>query len=352
MAATDQFRIVRPPELTWVSWLTGPHALADTDAVGVSGTDLGISFAAGEYLYVAFGDTFADRTPDSYGGVGERWRSNVLARTSQATADDGLRFDHWVCDESGEAREILVSRHDENGTGEITRIPTCGFALGSTLYLMSMSVREWGPDGYWTVNRSELSESRDGGETWSDVPGVTWGPDDGFVECAAHAAHDTEGCEWLYIWGVPAGRQGDVRLMRVRADASVAELTEYQYFRGPGGGGRASSWSSDAAEAAVVAQGPVGELSVLYVEFLDRWIMAYSERGRAYLREGREPWGPWSEPILIAGPDDYPVLYAPMLCPRFQTEGGKKLYLTLSIFGPYNVGWLELNLADAVGATA
>src|SRR5689334_20254245 len=63
--------------LTEIAKLTGPEAINDTESAAVAGTDLGSMVNVGDVTHFFFGDTFGERDPDSYGGQGGIWRSNV-----------------------------------------------------------------------------------------------------------------------------------------------------------------------------------------------------------------------------------------------------------------------------------
>ncbi|MCD5345132.1 DUF4185 domain-containing protein [Agromyces sp. S2-1-8] len=332
--------------LTEIAKLTGPDAMNDTESVGVAGTDLGSMVNLGDTTYFLFGDTFGERDPDAYGGQGGLWRSNVSAWTTDDDPSDGIEFDAWApVDGLGLATAMVEGEHDANdGTGEVTKIPTYGFAIGETLYLSYMSVKFWGEPGAWDANFAGLATSTDGGETWTALESPTWPGDSNFVQvAAAHVVDD--GAEYVYLWGIPAGRFGDVQLMRVPATVeAVEDASAYEYFAGTGD---APAWSADPAEASTVVEGTIGELSVMWSDYLDRWLMSYSDAGNAYLREGATPWGPWGDPVELVPGDEYPGLYAPYLNPRYVGDGGRTVYFALSLWGPYNVYWFSAELEKA-----
>ena len=337
------FRLSGVSNVTEIAQLTGPDAINDTASVSVAGTDLGSMVNVGERTLFLFGDTFGERDPESIGGQGEFWRSNVAAWSTDDDPSDGITFDGWVEDDIGLAAALIEGDHDANGAGgEVTKIPTHGFAVGETIYVAYMSVRYWGDPGAWEANHSALIASRDGGETWKPVPDVRWPGDSGFIQFSVVAGRD-EGRDYLYIWGIPAGRFGDVRLMRVpAATADVEDQGAYEYFAGVASD--RPMWSHDIDDAQPVVEGTIGEHSVMWSEYLERWVMTYSDAGNAYIREGVTPWGPWAEPIELISVGDYPGLYSPYLNPRYVGDGGKTIYFTLSLWGPYNVFWFSAEL--------
>jgi hypothetical protein len=326
-----------------IAQLTGPDAINDTVSVGVAGTDLGSMVNVGDKTFFFFGDTFGERDPASVGGQGGMWRSNVSAWSTDEDPSDGITFGGWLADGIGMAVPLIEGDHDGNDAGgEVTKIPTYGFAIDDTMYVSYMSVKHWGAAGEWDANRSALVKSTDGGASWVPVDGVEWPGDSGFVQFAA--AHATDGgIEYVYLWSIPSGRFGAVRLMRVPAtEQAVERQASYEYFAGVDGG--EARWSSDMAAARPVVDGTIGELSVMWSTYLERWIMTYSDAGSAYIREGVTPWGPWGSPIELVPGDEYPGLYSPYLNPRYVSSDGRTVYFTLSLWDPYNVFWFSADL--------
>lgn len=331
--------------VTEVAQLTGPGAINDTEAAAVAGTDLGSMANLGDRTYFFFGDTFGERDPTSIGGQGGIWRSNVSAYTTDDDPSDGITFDGWApADDLGWAGALVEGEHDaDDGSGEVTKIPTYGFTIGETLYIWYMSVSFWGEPGAWEANHAGLAKSTDAGQTWTALDAPRWPGDSNFVQVATVTASDA-GTDYLFVWGIPSGRFGGVQLMRVPATvATVEDAAAYTYFAGTDEDGD-PQWSADAADAAFIIDPTVGELSVMWSTYLERWIMTYSDAGNAYIREGLTPWGPWGEPIELVSRDEYPGLYSPYLNPRYVTEDGRRIYFTLSLWEPYNVFWFSADL--------
>lgn len=328
-----------------IAQLTGPGAINDTEKVAVAGTDLGSMTTIGDTTYFFFGDTFGERDPDSIGGQGGIWRSNVAAYTTDDDPTDGITFDGWApVDDVGWAQAMIEGEHDANdGTGEVTKIPTQGFAVGETLYVQYMSVSFWGEPGAWDANHAGLAKSTDGGATWQQLDGPRWEGGSNFVQVATAQVNEG-GTEYVYLWGIPSGRFGGVKLMRVpAAEESVEDAAAYTYFAGTDGDGR-PVWSVDEADAETIVDPTVGELSVMHSDYLDRWVMTYSDAGSAYIREGITPWGPWGDPIELASAAEYPGLYSPYMNPRYVSDNGRRVYFTMSLWDPYNVFWFSVDL--------
>lgn len=330
-----------------IAQLTGPGAINDTSKVLLAGADLGHLFTVGDRTYFVVGDNFGIRDEDAVGGVGEVWKSNAIAWTTDDDPTDGLTFDGWVLDDLEQVKEIIPGKHNANsGVGEVTKIPTQGWGIGEDLFLHYMSVNKWGEPGEWWTNHAGLAHSSDEGQNWEIIEGVQWGAESGFTQLAQHLVEE-DGTEYLYLWGIPAGRFGPVRLMRVPNDAeAVRDFSRYEYFAGADDG--SPTWSSSESDAQVVLDRPTAELSVLWSEYLERWILTTMvDNGSAAVYEGLSPWGPWSEPHIMLTQEDVPGLYGPYMTPRYVGEGGKRVYFTFSIWGPYQVFWYSMDLVKA-----
>lgn len=329
--------------LTEVAQLTGPDGMNDTESVMVAGTDLGSMLTVEDTTYFFFGDTFGERDEDAWGGGGSIWRSNAIAHTTDDDPSDGITFDGWITDDVGWAAEPVPGDKDANGAGEVTKIPTHGFSVGDAMYIAFMSVHFWGDPGEWDANYAGLAKSVDEGQTWEILDSPQWPGASNFIQVTARHVTDDDG-EHLYFWAIPSGRFGGVQLMKVPADqTSVEDASAYRYFAGTDEDGR-PTWSDAMTDAETILDGTIGELSVMYSDHLERWIMTYSDAGNAIIREGLSPWGPWGDPIKMISVSDYEGLYSPYLEPRYVTDGGRRIYFTLSLWGPYNVFLFSVDL--------
>lgn len=323
----DPARIgVRATRLVTVSQLTGPgSANATPERWGVHGTDLGHTFMHRGRMYMVFGDTFGPGHSD--------WRSNTMARLTDLDPRDGLTFAGMITDRPGHAKELLPSRKDPT---ETTVIPTYGFSDGRRMFLHYMSVRRWGEPGHWEVRRSGLAYSDDDGRTWTKAPRATWPEGSGFAQAAV-----VRRGEHFYLFGIPAGRSGGVRLARVPV-GGVLDPDRWEYWDG-------ASWiGGDEREAVEIVPRPVGELSVRYSPYLNRWLMTYLDHDRyaVVLRTAPKMIGPWGAPRVMATGRDYPQLYSPYLLPDAGRD--RELYMTLSRFDTYNVYLTRLAIEPVV----
>jgi hypothetical protein len=319
---------------TQVAKETGYDSINATQPVGVCGTDLGVPFSWQNKVFFAFGDTKdpCNQFPHL---------SNVLSHSSDTNPADGISFDGWATDGSGKAKELFGE-----DAGGASAIPTGAVGVGNSAYIYYMNVQSWDPspepEQYkWKCTGSSIAmATADNIGTWSKQPAATWAGNSNFGMVAVWQQGDT-----LYIWGSPCGRMGSVKLMKV-ATSSVLNKSAYQYFSGydPSGNPR---WSSSEAAAATVAGGPVGEMSVMYNNWLDRYVMTYLDERKAALviREAPNPWGPWTAPVQLAHGSQYPTLYGSYMNPRFVEGNGQTIYYLMSIFDPhYNVFLMKSTL--------
>jgi hypothetical protein len=306
-----------------IGQLTGQPSMNNTGQVNVYGTDLGSMFSHTDgRIYFLFGDTFGPPGPPGSGD----WRSNTMACTTDSVAADGITFDGWITDPLGHAKALVEGDHDPNdGSGEVTKIPTAGWSFEGRQFLWFMSVKQWGAPGEWEVNYSEIAYSDDNGNSWF-LSGTRWPGNSNFIQVAV-----AEQSGYLLFWGVPAGRFGGVKLARV-LPGDVLDETAYQYYTGTG-------WDAEEEDGTLIVNPPVGELSVLWNSYLQRWIMMYLNESTASIevREAHQPTGPWSEPWQVASATDYPALYGAFLHHRYIENEGQTVYFLMSQFGQYNV---------------
>ena len=308
-----------------IAQLTGPPpSINDTNQQWlVYGTDLGSSFTYKGEIVLVFGDTFAFD--------GRYWRSNVLGFSSDNDPTDGVTIDRMITNQYGHATEILPSKKVD--FEEMTVIPTYGIAVGDRMFLHYMSVSHWGPPGRWDLGRSGFAYSDDDGETWTYDADAVWPGDSNFGQVAME---EFEG--HIYVWGIPGGRYGGVQLARVVPE-NLLDFDAWEYWSD-------GTWIPDSSEAGQVIPPNVGELSVRWNSYYEKWIMMYlnDPAGLIELRTADEITGPWSEPLIAARAVDYPSLYAPYMYPLW--NDGPDIYFNMSLFGPYQVFLLRTRLPD------
>ncbi|MFH1512944.1 MAG: DUF4185 domain-containing protein [Bacillota bacterium] len=321
--------------VTKVSQITGEDSENKTQSrFGVWGVDLGSMAVIGDATYMFGGDTFADENTG-------HWRSNVLFIIRDDDPSDGLAIADAVTDKRGVAKELLGSLKVDNM--EMTVIPTNLFAVGDTLYCVYMSVSHWGDPGRWECRYSGLAKSEDFGQKWTKLNHVQWPGDSNFIQTANCQVGDT-----MYIWGIPAGRDGGVALMKVGV-SEIEDYRKYAYFTGLDESG-APKWvtgDDGVYQAQAVIDAPVGEISAMYNPYLGNFVMTYlsEKKGGIVMREGVTPWGPWSKLYSLASSAQYPSLYGAYMHPKYVQDGGRTFYFAMSQFFPiYNIMWMRVDM--------
>jgi hypothetical protein len=333
-------RVIERVEWEYVRRLTGPlePGVNSTVVMGdVAGTDLGHVFhndLTGS-LCIVFGDTYGagselppieTKPPDPPRKLLE-WRSNVMALIEDPAelVRSGLSTGRMITDRPGYAKQLIPGLHQANDRrGEVTKIPTNGISIDGRLFLHYMSVNWWNPEkaGDWSTNYSSLAYSDHEGNDWH-VMAPMWPGDSNFTQ----VAFVREG-SYLYLFGIPAGRFGGVKLARVRADIrSPLDPASYWYLRSAG----RNDWLPEEVDAGEIISGPVGELSVMRNDFLRRWIMMYTRPESAHasesivLREAVSLTGVWSDEIEVCGGG-----YGSYLHPSLVENRGEVAYFTRS----------------------
>jgi hypothetical protein len=327
------------------------------DALGFSGTDLGISFPHRGELWFLFGDSQSvfDYCSDS------------IARTSLGPLPErGLPALDWLTRPNGLFQPIAVPGVDLG----FMNVAVEGLSIDDeTAYLFLAT--QWSDDT--GRHRGSAVAHSPGGdlETWTlDHAIETYK----FVNVSA-----VRDGPYVYIWGSGDFRKSDVYLARVPVE-SVADRTRWEYFR-TWSHGAPTFGPGEASARAVVSAGCVGELSARRHPRLGVFMLAYNceaPRG-VFLRTADHPAGPYSEPVLLFEPwrdKGYehfmhiaPELighddglgdpgresgsggeYGPYLVPEWFSEeldGSLNIVYTLSSWNPYQVHVMRTTLADA-----
>ncbi|WAL67925.1 DUF4185 domain-containing protein [Amycolatopsis cynarae] len=318
-----------------IAKITGPGSVNRTDRrFAVHGTDLGILWDGGDgRVFVLFGDTFGEGWGGDGGGPDSAdWRCNVLAFSRTRDLSRGLILDGVVPRADGTAAQVIPR---DGRRDEVTVIPNSGIAVEGRQYVQYMSVREWGPPGWWHTNYGGIAVSRDGGVTWDKPRGARWANraerDDPF-QMGAFARDG----DHVYLFGTTNGRHGDAYLARAEIP-DILDASAYQYFTGRG-------WVRDESAAVPVLPGPVGELSVAYSVHWGQWLALHLDDpgGVILLHTADRLEGPWSAGEVAVSGARFPGLYGGYLHPW--ALDGPDIYYLMSQWGPYNVFLLRSRL--------
>lgn len=312
--------------------LPNPNKTDQTWDVG--GTDLGIIWEAGAGNYgILFGDTFGsdfNPNPGSPGPNGSRWRSNVLAFSKNGDLDQGIVFDNMVTGGDGKAKEVLPGAR----SGSTSSIPTAAIRVNGVDYAHCFKVDSWTPD--LSTKYSTLYKSTDGGQNWARVEDVTFSADSRF---ALVGYFKKDG--YIYMVGTPVYRNKPAYLSRFREE-DIENKSNYEYWNGTN-----KEWiKGDESQATVLISGTVGELSVIYNETYKKWIIAYFNAAdyNITMRIADDITGPWDTKFVLATGADYPQLYGSFFHPL--SAKGDYLYFTMSMWQPYNVFLMKVELSD------
>jgi D-arabinan endo alpha-(1,5)-arabinofuranosidase len=363
VAVTPAYASGDPVDLTDtrpVKKLVGPGSPNLTELRwNVWGADLGSMFESGGRIYMTFGDTYGRPTrtdiedamklpppdPNTQENAGATThldhRSNVMAYFDAARFNPakGPRFDGMISDRPGHAKELLSSKKIKGDEQSV--IPTYGIAVGDRLILHYMSVRQFGPAPYYTLNYSGLAYSDDGGQTWTKDPDARWAgccdPAGPGLSNFGMVSMERVG-NYIYIFGVPGGRWGPVKLARVQAN-QILSPKHYRYWDGE------SFAARDESGGATVVPPAVGEFSVGWNSHYRKWLMMYIDGadGNIMMRTASCLTGPWKDPELVVAPEEGSP-YAPFLAPRGNDT--RDIHFALSIFSTYSVWWWHTALID------
>lgn len=303
----------------------------------VGGTDLGIVWEMEPGKYgIFFGDTFGrDFVPNQAnpGPNGGSWRSNVLAYSDDNNLEDGLAFNGMATDSRGDAREIVYGGKDGSGYGDWTSIPTAAIRANGIDYVHYFNMKNWTG---WITNYSGLYKSVDHGLTWTKCENISFTSYSNFGQ-GGYFKKDG----YVYMIGTETGRDSNARLARF-SETDMENRERYEYWSGATG-----QWiMGDEYKATNIINDKVGELSFIYNNQHQKWIIAYfnADRYNITMRMAADITGPWSEPYELAAGKEYAQLYGSYFHPVSVT--GDNLYFLMSMWMPYNVFLMKVELAD------
>jgi hypothetical protein len=326
------------------------------DALGFSGTDLGVAFEHRGQLWFLFGDS---QSVFDYA-------ADPLAAVRIEPLDPGtLPQLEWVQRPSALFKPIAVPGIDLG----FMNVAVEGLSIDDTAYVFVAG-------GWSETARQHLVSAL----AHSDEPQLENFRLDHVVSSKRflNVSAVREGA-YVYIWGSGEFRKSDVYLARVPATA-LANRYAWEYFQGATAYGPTFGPGEDTAKP-IVSPGCVGELSARKHPALGVYVLMYNcemPRG-VFVHTAQTPTGPYSQAIQVFEPwadrgyehfmhvspnvtgrddglsdpgreMDSGGEYGPYLVPEWFSEepdGGHAIVYTLSSWNPYQVHLMKTVLVDA-----
>lgn len=261
----------------------------------IEGTDLGVPFEDGETTWLLFGDTWGPKS-----GL-----HNVIGYTTDKSPEEGLKLD-FVTDEIGVYQGIMIPGVSTTGAFEV---PTGGVVIDDQFYI------------WITTDHSEtVAMGRSVVATASRVNAKN---------AAFSKVYDLSTTKFINVspvrvknseWDLLPQHEGDGLLLFASGKyresqvylayqplSEIRNKNAIRYFAGIKDGKPLWNKSEKDAQPIFWQSNPqVGELSVTYNSFIDKWILLYNHgdpRG-INLRTADAPWGSWSDTQVIFHPWD------------------------------------------------
>ena len=251
-------------------------------------TDLGVPFKHNGRTYLLFGDTLP--------------LGDAIGYTTDTTPEDGIDLD-FVTTKIGTYKPVSIPGISQ-GTLEV---PMEGTSVGGRMYIYHTTDHS----SSVPMGRSVVAVSDDDGETFSYLYDLSTKH---FINVSVV---EVKSADWpalpqnigqvLVMFGSGEYRKSNVYLAFQPA-AQIESPSSIRYFSGLDGSGQPILSTRETDAEPLFDQPTVGELSVTYNRFINKWIMLYNSffpqwRG-INMRTADQPWGPWSEPQIIFHPWD------------------------------------------------
>ena len=320
---------------------------------GIYGTDLGASFEHEDELYFLFGDSVGLSMSDE----------DAIAWSTDNDPDDCVTLDFPT-----DAQRKWIPPVVPGVSLGAFEVPMEGVSANGAMYVYFTTDHS----AAHTMGRSVLARSEDDGLSFELVTdfstqGKLINVAAEIVDAAAWPGLPEATGQGLLLWGSGEYRESNVVLAFQPLDR-IEEPASLRFYTGLTDG--APTWSSQESEATDLFDEPcVGELSVLRVPALGRWLMTYNcgdPRGIRF-RTAEQPWGPWSASQNLFHPwddggycefmhvsheqercdevhdpgrvNEWGGEYGPYLIGRYThvVPGGAAVYFVMSTWNPYNV---------------
>ena len=377
--------------VSYVGLITGEDSINKTlSSAGVGGTDLGVPLynSQNDTMYIFFGDTFEN------GSILEgNWRSNVCFTSTDKDLSDGIEFNGAIVNNKGVAKNIAHSFH--RNFFEMTKIPTGAIEIDGVMYMFYFSKYSWDNDPRDSMNYGGCVKSSDSGQTWERVYDLSWvnhttDPADtneglsipvlsilvnadnslnlnrGNIDIGTHFGYyftqisPIDGKDgYIYILGEGGYRTEGIKLGRVLKE-NFENFEEYEYFNGYNDAGEVI-WLKGSEGCKTVCDNPeafiindiCGEHSVMYNEYLGKWVVTYLSTEGLVLRVSDNIWGNYGEEIIVMAywdveticPEGYRLtsIYGSFVHEKWTEGNGKTMYMVFSQYTPlYNSTLLKI----------
>lgn len=275
---------------------------------GIYGTDLGVSFLHDGKLYFLFGDT-TRRGPD--GGIPQS------AMPTAPYNEDETDYDSIAYTTSDRAYDgiNLIFNSDFPRVDDISQLtaehPIEGVSIGNDMYVFFTT--DLMEEGRILPRRTVLARSTDGGYNFGNSL-YTFSKDK-FIHVSIQIINNEniQGLpdpigKGLLIWGSGVYRKSDVYLAYMPLD-EITNRSSLRFFAGFDPGSSRPVWESNESMAKpLFSAGCIGELSIRWNYYLEKWIMLYNcglcNTKGVIVRLADKPWGPWSTPKIVFDPAD------------------------------------------------
>lgn len=321
---------------TEIGKFTGPDSINEDVLIesGISGTDLGFQIDLGDEIIYLFGDTFSGEKRTGL------WFSNFIARSSDRTFYDNVRFDSVVSRDNGMAQPFAQGAHQQDSetdkTKEVTKIPTGGIKINDNIYIFYMSIRYWGVSGEWLVTYNQCIRSTDL-YNWEDVESLKWTDDEAYNFGQIYPYKDPKS-DYVYLYSIPGGRSGKPVVSRVLVN-NFENRDEYEYQVSSNTWVKGDDGLRQLKEQPYfVRDSKATELSVCYNEYLKKYIMVYSIGGNATMFTSDTPYGEFGDPVILHTAPYYGCVTSEAL----QEDGGRIMYFPGSYWSVYNTYFIQV----------
>ena len=336
---------------------------------GIYGTDLGVSFLHDGKLYFLFGDT--TRRPVS--GIPQ---SALPAAPYNEAETDYDSIAYTTSDRAYDGISLVFNSdfpHVDNISQLTAEHPIEGISIDGKMYVFFTT--DLMEEGRILPRRTVLARSTDGGYNFGNSL-YTFSTDK-FIHVSVQQVNnnkisglpDSTG-KGLLIWGTGLYRKSDIYLAYMPLD-EITNRSSLRFFTGFETGNSRPIWESNESMAKpLFSSRCVGELSVRWNYYLEKWIMLYNcafcNTTGVIIRLADNPWGPWSTPKIVFDradaygrfihqpgrdklydqdrdrdlPSDWGYEYGPYQMSPYATGiRGRytKIYFTLSTWNPYQV---------------